>query len=170
MGNKIVYTRVMPARFQIVESMMWEPPPGVDPATVRFHIDGWEGAGRIDFDDLMQRRTDVIAEWYEPDESSPAEPGVAGSEDPLRAERFPDPPRPVWLPIERDRGGEAEEPAPVLDVQLLDVDVASRSDRRPSQRIQRHSHRNGLCLHTHDLTASMPKAFHANGLPRATRG
>ena len=102
MGNKIVYTRAMASRYQIVESLLWEPPPGVDPTTVTFHVDGWAANGRrIELDELMQRRADVIAEWYEPDEAGDDDTVVAASEDPLRAERPADFPAPVWLPIER---------------------------------------------------------------------
>jgi hypothetical protein len=58
----------MTVRYQIVESMMWRPPAGVDPETVRFHIDEWTTDGRpLDFDDVVERRADVIAEWHESD-------------------------------------------------------------------------------------------------------
>ena len=97
MRYKIVYTRAMPSRFQIVESMLWQPPPGVDPETVRFHIDGWSADGRpVRLDDIMERRTEVIAEWYEPDECG------ADSGDPAWTEGVSNSPRPVWPPIERD--------------------------------------------------------------------
>src|SRR3954453_8115633 len=96
----------MVARFQIIDSLMWQPPPGVDPATVRFHVEGYgtEG-GRVDLDEVMQRRTDVIAEWDEPDGGGNDRVAVAAvdpSGDPLRSDGGAGGPRPVWFPIERD--------------------------------------------------------------------
>jgi hypothetical protein len=67
-AGAVEYVPRVPRRFQIVETMLWLPPAAADPDSVRFHMDDWSANGRpVDFDDVMQRRAEVIAEWVEPD-------------------------------------------------------------------------------------------------------
>ena len=64
------YARPMAIRFQVVESMLWQPPARVDADTVQFHVQGWNVDGRRpDFDDVS-RRGDVIVQWEELDGSA----------------------------------------------------------------------------------------------------
>ena len=61
------YARPMVMRYQVVESLLWQPPARADADTVQFHVQGWDVEGRRpDFDDI-RRRSDVIVQWEERD-------------------------------------------------------------------------------------------------------